>query len=238
MRRILAAAAALLTTTTIMAAAPSGAAPDGRAVPSLCTPARPEVAGTSYRGDVVVSVPQCSDARITHYVVAAYPAPSVTAPARTAGSPLGLPYQAVNRLRLGTVYRFRVAGVTASQGRGPLSAPSAPTVAPYASLDAFIQVSHRDLAGRPARAAELAEWGERLAAGGLAPVDLLDELIGARYWQVHGPVTRLYSAAFLRLPDSAGLSYWSSRVRLGASLQRVAASFASSQEFEDRYGMI
>ncbi|KAF0280924.1 hypothetical protein BA897_09825 [Spiribacter roseus] len=48
--------------------------------------------------------------------------------------------------------------------------------------------------------------------------------------------TRLYQAAFDRLPDSSGLGYWVNRLDDGTDLERAAAEFIGSPEFSDRYG--
>lgn len=48
--------------------------------------------------------------------------------------------------------------------------------------------------------------------------------------------TRLYQAAFDRLPDSSGLGYWVNRLDNGTDLERAAAEFIGSPEFSDRYG--
>jgi hypothetical protein len=51
-----------------------------------------------------------------------------------------------------------------------------------------------------------------------------------------GKAYRLYQAAFNRTPDTAGLSYWINVLDSGASLDAVAASFASSAEFQTVFG--
>ncbi|WP_421121965.1 DUF4214 domain-containing protein [Aquihabitans daechungensis] len=52
------------------------------------------------------------------------------------------------------------------------------------------------------------------------------------------PVTRLYSAYFLRIPDAGGLVYWIGKRRRGAKLDTISQSFASSSEFKTRYGSL
>jgi Ca2+-binding RTX toxin-like protein len=49
-------------------------------------------------------------------------------------------------------------------------------------------------------------------------------------------VYRLYEAALGRLPDPVGLAGWTHALNNGESLQAVAASFVSSQEFVNTYG--
>jgi hypothetical protein len=48
--------------------------------------------------------------------------------------------------------------------------------------------------------------------------------------------TRLYQAAFDRMPDAAGLGYWIDTLDQGYTLQQVARSFALSDEFAKLYG--
>lgn len=52
------------------------------------------------------------------------------------------------------------------------------------------------------------------------------------------PVTRLYIAFFQRIPDTAGLLFWADRFRRGTPLETVSQNFASSFEFQQRYGSL
>ena len=53
------------------------------------------------------------------------------------------------------------------------------------------------------------------------------------------PVSRLYRAFLLRIPDKGGLEFWIKRRRSGAwTLVRSADSFATSNEFKTRYGKL
>ena len=50
-------------------------------------------------------------------------------------------------------------------------------------------------------------------------------------------VARLYDTALSRLPDAAGLAFWTNAIDTGASrLADLATAFASSAEFLNRYG--
>ena len=53
--------------------------------------------------------------------------------------------------------------------------------------------------------------------------------------QLRDTVERLYSAAFLRAPDPAGLDYWLS---VDAGLIDIAYVFTISDEFRNRYGQL
>jgi len=49
-------------------------------------------------------------------------------------------------------------------------------------------------------------------------------------------VTRLYDVVFDRLPDNAGLTFWTNSLRAGVGLDDLAEVFVQSPEFRDRYG--
>jgi hypothetical protein len=51
-----------------------------------------------------------------------------------------------------------------------------------------------------------------------------------------GQAYRIYQAAFDRVPDNGGLKYWIGRMDAGTTLERVAAEFIGSPEFQALYG--
>jgi hypothetical protein len=51
-------------------------------------------------------------------------------------------------------------------------------------------------------------------------------------------IARMYDATFDRLPDSGGLAAWTANLAGGQSLLSIAAAFASSGEFQARYGAL
>lgn len=51
-----------------------------------------------------------------------------------------------------------------------------------------------------------------------------------------GSVQRLYSAYFLRAPDSGGMAHWSRARQNGWGLDRISSHFAASSEFQNTYG--
>jgi hypothetical protein len=53
-----------------------------------------------------------------------------------------------------------------------------------------------------------------------------------------GPVSRLYMAAFHRVPDVGGLDNWVNYVRAGNPLQSAADQFVASPEFQLTYGSL
>ncbi len=53
-----------------------------------------------------------------------------------------------------------------------------------------------------------------------------------------GEVGRLFSAYFLRQPDSTGYDYWTRQRAGGAALTAISSEFAASSEFTTRYGSL
>jgi hypothetical protein len=141
----------------------------------------------------------------------------------------------VTGLQPGRLHRFTVAARNAA-GYGPESALSAPALPPFKSVDAFTDRQFRDWAGRAPKADELASWRTRLGNDSATPEGLVDGLVGGTYAAPAAPITRLFNAYFLRLPDKSGLDYWIGRYRAGTGIKTISQNFASSQEFKQRYG--
>jgi hypothetical protein len=110
---------------------------------------------------------------------------------------------------------------------------------PFATLEIGVRQQYRDFLGRAPTADESSMWVGAIRSG----TQTMDTLIA---WLAHGsvwsarraPVTRLYWAFFLRLPDRAGLDYWVGKLRDGWSLERIAQQLARSSEFATRYGSL
>ena len=136
----------------------------------------------------------------------------------------------------GKLYRFSVAARNGS-GYGAESALSAHLLPPFKSLDAFTTQQYRDFAGRVPTASELASWRSKLA-GGTAPQALIDGAVEFSYTARIAPVTRLFNAYFLRLPDRSGLDYWVGKYRKGTGLNTISANFAGSSELKRRDGAL
>lgn len=76
-----------------------------------------------------------------------------------------------------------------------------------------------------------------LPVGG-GPVDPTEWPSFIRNTALDGQINRLYQAYFLRLADQGGFDYWVGQRTQGVSLLDVSAAFASSAEFESRYGSL
>ena len=106
-----------------------------------------------------------------------------------------------------------------------------------ADATSFIVRQYLDFANRWPSGAELAAWQSQLTT--TTPGTLITTLAGGPAWQANaGAVSRVYRAAFLRNPDTNGLGYWTQTVWNGRNLVQVAASFAASSEFRNRYGTL
>jgi len=108
----------------------------------------------------------------------------------------------------------------------------------------FVRLVYRNVLGRAPDAAGLAHWTNQLQTGqqnrGRAMLGFSDspEFRIAVGHLDPGEVERLYRAFFLRPPDASGRAYWLQQRASGTPLASIAANFAASQEFTDRYGSL
>jgi serralysin len=88
-------------------------------------------------------------------------------------------------------------------------------------------------------AGTLSVFGSALTAGTVTHASLVNTLLNsAEFNQFVAPVSRLYMAAFHRVPDAGGLDNWVAYVRAGNSLQSAADAFVASPEFQLTYGSL
>ena len=114
-----------------------------------------------------------------------------------------------------------------------------PGYAPFASWNALIQRFYNDLIGRAPTSGELSSWSSQLSGASKTPGDLAAALrVSSDNVTNVDPVTRLYRAYFLRIPDKGGLTYWIGQRRGGKSLNTISDTFAGSSEFTNRYGSL
>lgn len=120
----------------------------------------------------------------------------------------------------------------------------------YGSLsdETFVDLVYANVLNRAADAQGRAHWINVLAQG----VSRGEVMVGfaesneyvsrtqtvAATDTIEARVVRLYRAFFLRDPDAAGLAYWTDQARNGVSLEAIAAAFAQSGEFRNRYGAL
>jgi alpha-tubulin suppressor-like RCC1 family protein len=103
----------------------------------------------------------------------------------------------------------------------------------------FVQVAFRGFLRREADAGALSAFSGALGAGTFTHGGLVDTLLSsAEFSQYVGPASRLYLAAFRRVPDATGLDNWINYMRAGNSLESVGDAFVVSPEFQLTYGTL
>jgi hypothetical protein len=123
-------------------------------------------------------------------------------------------------------------------GRGQVVLPVG-SPAPFASLAALVNRQFVDFVGRQPTTQERTLWVGRLTMQTHNRAHLVQFLRSSTENQTNvDPMTRLYSAYFLRIPDRDGLLYWIGRKRAGTSLTTISQSFATSNEFKVEYGTL
>ena len=104
---------------------------------------------------------------------------------------------------------------------------------PAAAKSAGIEILLIDRSGNSTRAPVPG------AAPAMPEATSLTQFVAAPdYRAEYGDVLRLYWAFFNREPDVGGASYWVGVYRSGGSLDAIAEAFASSPEFNTRYGSL
>lgn len=126
---------------------------------------------------------------------------------------------------------------------GPAPSPAKavadrPAWYPYPSASAFVVAINQQLRGVTLTSSQRATDAATITTPAAAAAYVAARLADPYSATTIGPVYRLYSGFFTRLPDSSGLGYWVGKVRAGRSLGWVAASFAGSNEFRRRYGTL
>ena len=102
----------------------------------------------------------------------------------------------------------------------------------------FAMQQYRDFLGREGDSAGISYWTNQISGGLLSRAQTIDNFFNSAEFQASTPITRLYFAYFLRIPDYAGLLYWVNQYRSGVSLNSISQSFAQSPEFISRYGSL
>ncbi|WP_421120788.1 DUF4214 domain-containing protein [Aquihabitans daechungensis] len=141
----------------------------------------------------------------------------------------------------GHTYTFDVAAITAN-GDGATGQSNAVTPQwwrPWTSGNKAVTEIYTWLTGKAPTSAQLSAFVASANANGKLPGDLVSALRdGTDATSNVDPVIRLYSAYFLRTPDTNGLNYWLNRRRSGWTLSRISDNFAASSEFKRRYGSL
>lgn len=104
----------------------------------------------------------------------------------------------------------------------------------------FVKLQYRDFLLRDPTATELTA-GTNAINGGQTRAAFVESIIrSVEYQDLGGPVTRLYTAYFLRVPDPDGLSFWKDAYKKQNPWTFVGISnfFVISNEFKQRYGTL
>jgi hypothetical protein len=103
----------------------------------------------------------------------------------------------------------------------------------------YVQLVIRGFLRRDASADELSSFGGPLTAGTASRASVVFMMLtSSDFKHFVAPVSRLYMAAFGRVPDAGGLDNWVAYVRAGDSLQSAADAFVVSPEFHLTYGSL
>jgi sugar lactone lactonase YvrE len=103
----------------------------------------------------------------------------------------------------------------------------------------YVQLVFRGFLRRAADTGALGTFGSALTAGTVTHASLVQTLLTSTEFNTFvAPVSRLYMAAFHRVPDAGGLDNWVAYVRAGNPLQSAADAFVASPEFQLTYGSL
>ena len=110
-----------------------------------------------------------------------------------------------------------------------------------AGLDpsSYVQLVFQGFLRRPVDSGALSAFGGALTAGTASQGSVVSTLLASAEFNTYvAPISRLYLAALLRVPDQPGLDNWVAYLWAGNSLQSAADAFVASQEFTNRYGAL
>lgn len=232
---------ALATLVVALATVGLGVAPAAAVDPPLPTApgpiAAPAVSAASSTALTIVWNPPVTDggSAVTGYRLEVFQGNEAT-PSQIVNLPDANRVRTFTGLTPATRYRFTVAAKNA-HGVGPTSLQSPDALPPFRSLEAFVYQQSIDFLGAPASADLMAAGRNELLAG-RTPASMIVGFASTPQWQVLNPLTRIYYAYFLRIPDTGGLRYWLAQRRTGATVARISSGFAASSEFQNTYGSL
>ncbi|MFN8017648.1 MAG: DUF4214 domain-containing protein [Acidimicrobiales bacterium] len=110
-----------------------------------------------------------------------------------------------------------------------------PEVGPHGTTALYSAAMVQHFTGAP-NATKASAMNARILAGASPEHEVLALASDAAWAAKRGPLARLYTAYFKRLPDTAGFEYWRKKLEGGMYLDQVSAKFAASSEFKTKYG--
>jgi alpha-tubulin suppressor-like RCC1 family protein len=101
----------------------------------------------------------------------------------------------------------------------------------------FAMQQYRDFLAREGDQGGIDFWTNAIVTGAQTRAAMIENYFNSAEFQAAvAPATRLYFAAFLRVPDYGGLTFWTAQFKAGVPLASIGNSFATSPEFVQRYG--
>ena len=108
-----------------------------------------------------------------------------------------------------------------------------------ASNEAFVKQQYLDFLGRDGDDAGIAFWTAELTNGTQNRADCVNSFVfSEEFQQKVAPVSRLFLAYFMRIPDTSGLQFWINEKLNGKTINTISDSFAASTEFINTYGSL
>jgi hypothetical protein len=104
----------------------------------------------------------------------------------------------------------------------------------------FVMQQYRDFLGREADASGQAFWRGEIDGGRQTRQSMIEAFLTAgEFDQLTAPIARLYFGMYLRIPDYAGLAFWTDEFRSGRrNLVNIGNAFTTVPEFTNRYGNV
>jgi glucose/arabinose dehydrogenase len=101
----------------------------------------------------------------------------------------------------------------------------------------FAMQQYRDFLWREGDSGGITYWTNAISSGGASHSQVIESFFNSSEFQnAFAPITRLYFAYLLRIPDYAGLLYWQNRFQAGITLRAISTAFAAAPEFQNTYG--
>jgi hypothetical protein len=103
----------------------------------------------------------------------------------------------------------------------------------------FAMQQFRDFLGREGDPGGVSFWTGQIQSGAQTRPQAINSFFNSNEFQnTTAPVTRLFFAFFLRIPDFGGLNFWVGQLKAGVPLATISEEFAQSVEFQNRYGSL
>ncbi len=109
-------------------------------------------------------------------------------------------------------------------------------IGPFGGTIGIVQHAGQDFDGGLPSASAAAAADASIRYGIASPSSYINSRAHGPFDDHRAPVMRLYWAFFKRVPDLAGLNYWSGKHAKGMSMKDIANGFAKSSEFQNNFG--